>query len=97
MEVVCKVCAAVVNFRIKQSMDLNNTLHGFRSGRGTGTATLEEKLVQQLTGIANEPLLQVSLDVQKLYDSLDRGAVYEDTARIQDGFEHGPPPCTSIG
>ena len=43
--------------------------YGFREGRGTGTAKLEAKLVQQLTRIAHEPLFQVFLDVRKVYDS----------------------------
>ena len=37
---------------------------------GTGTATLEAKLTQQLAGIANEPLFQVFLDVHKAYGLL---------------------------
>ena len=34
---------------------------------------MEENLSQQLEGIAHEPLFKVLLDVQKAYDSLDRG------------------------
>ena len=41
VEVVCKVCAVVVNCRLKRSVTLHDTLHGFRAGRGTGMATLE--------------------------------------------------------
>ena len=43
-----------------------------RGGRGTGTATLESKLAQQLVGLAHEPLFQMFLDIRKVYDSLDR-------------------------
>ena len=68
-----KVCVMVVNFRLKRSVTLHNELHEFRAGRGTGTATLEEKLAQQLAGIAHEMLFKVFLDVQKAYGSLDRG------------------------
>ena len=53
MEVVWKVCAMVVNFRIKRSVNLHDALHGFRLGRVTETATLEAKLEQQLVGIAH--------------------------------------------
>ena len=42
VEVLWKVCAVVVNFRLKRSAVLHNALHGFRTGRGTGT--LESKL-----------------------------------------------------
>ena len=71
VEVVWKVCVAVVNFRLKKSVDLHDTLHSFRAGRGMGTATLEANLEQQLEGITHDPLFQVFLDVRKEYDSLD--------------------------
>ena len=70
---VLEVCATVVNCGLNRSGTLQNELHGFRAGRATGTATLEENLAQQLAGIAHEPLFQVFLDVQKAYDSLYRG------------------------
>ena len=73
VEVVLKVCAAAVNFWLNRGVTLHDELHGFKAGRGIGTATLEEKLAHQLEGIVNKPLLQVFLDVQKVYDYLDRG------------------------
>ena len=60
VEVVWKVCTAVMNFHLKRIMMLHNALNGFRAVRGTGTATLESKLEQQLVGIPHEPLFQVS-------------------------------------
>ena len=72
VEVVWKVCATVVNCCLERSLTLHDALHGFRAGRGTGTATLGAKLAQQLAGIAHEPLFQVLLDVPKAYYSLDR-------------------------
>ena len=51
VEVVWKVCAMMVDFRIKRSVTLHDALHGFRAGRGTGMATLETKLAQQLAGM----------------------------------------------
>ena len=65
VEVVWKVYEVVVNFWIKRSVTLHVALHGLRSGRGLGTSTLEEKLVQQLVDIAHNPLFQVILDVSK--------------------------------
>ena len=73
MEVVWKVCAAVVNFQIKRSVTLYNVLQGFTVGSGMGKVTLEGNLAQQLLGIAHKLLFQVFLDVQKVYNSLDRG------------------------
>ena len=46
VEVVWKICAKVVNCCLKSSVTLHDALHGFRAGRGKGTATLEAKLVQ---------------------------------------------------
>ena len=39
---------AVVSCWTKWSLDLHDALHGFMSGRGMGTTTLEEKLIQKL-------------------------------------------------
>ena len=66
MEVVWKVFVVVVNFRLKRSVTLHDTLCGFRSGIGMGTATLEAKSAQKLTGISHESMLQVLLNVRKL-------------------------------
>ena len=77
MEVVWKVCAAMVNCWINQIVTLDDVLRGFRAGRGMGTATLEAKLLHQLAGISHELLFQVFLGVQKAYNSLDRGRCME--------------------
>ena len=71
MELVWKVCATVVNYRLKQSVILHDGLHGFRGVRGTGTAILEAKLAQQLAGLAHKPLFQMFLDDRKACDSMD--------------------------
>ena len=46
VEAMWKVVAAILNFRITASITFHDFLHGFRAGRGTGTATLEAKLIQ---------------------------------------------------
>ena len=74
---VWKVFATVVNCCLKSSVALHDALHRFRAGRGTGNATSEAKLAQQLAGIAHNPLFQIFLDVRKAYDSLDRGQCME--------------------
>ena len=67
--VVWKSYMAVANCWLQRSVYMHDELHGFRAGRGTCTATLEAKLVQQLAGLVHDPLLQVFLDVCKSYDS----------------------------
>ena len=62
---VWKVYMAVEDCRLKRSVILHSALHDFKEGRGTGTATLEAKLVHKLGGIAHKPLFQVFLDVRR--------------------------------
>ena len=45
--------------------------------QGTGTATLEAKLAQQLARLAHYPLFEVFLHIRKVYESLDRGKCLE--------------------
>ena len=59
---------SIVNSRIQSSIVLHDALHGFRKGRGTGTAIIEAKLEQQLAGIVHEPLFQVFIHVRKAYN-----------------------------
>ena len=86
VEILWKVCAVVINCWLKSSGVLHKTLHGFKTWRGTGTATLEANLSQQLVGIAHKPLFQVFLDVRKAYYLLDRERCLE----LLRGYEMGP-------
>ena len=58
--------------RLKQGVVLPDALHGFKAGRGTGTATMDANMDQQLFGITHNPLFQVFVGIRKLYDSLYR-------------------------
>ena len=55
----------MVDYWLNRGVVLHDALHRFRWGRGTGTATMEAKLTQQLAGLAYEPLFQVFLDIHK--------------------------------
>ena len=46
VEVAWKVCTEVVNFQLKLGVVLNDALHRFRGGWGSGTSMLESKLAQ---------------------------------------------------
>ena len=59
-------------FWIGAAVDFHNTLHRFRSGRGTGTASIEVHLIQKLVDMKEEDLCKVFLDLQKSYDVLNR-------------------------
>ena len=54
VEVMWKVVAVILNLRLTSSITFHDVLHGFLAGRGTGTATLEAKLLQQLAAMREE-------------------------------------------
>ena len=46
VEVMWKVAAAILHRRLTTAITYHDFLHGFRAGHGTGTSTLEAKLLQ---------------------------------------------------
>ena len=66
-----KILILILHRRLA-AIQLHEELHGFREGRGTGTATLEAKLLQQLAAMREEVLYVIFLDLTKAYDALDR-------------------------
>ena len=51
VEVMWKVVAAILHRQLTTAITYHDFLHSFRAGRGTGTATLEVKLLQQLAAM----------------------------------------------
>ena len=86
IEVMWKVVAVILNRRFTSSITYYDALHGFRAGRGTGTATLKAKLIQQLAAMREEVLYVIFLDLTKSYDALDRSRCLE----ILEGYGVGP-------
>ena len=86
VEVVWKVVAAVLNFRLTASITFHDFLHGFRAGLGKGTATFESKLLQQLAALREEVLYMIFLELHKAYDALERSRCLE----ILEGYGVGP-------
>ena len=81
-----KVVAAILNCCFTASITYHDFLHGLRAGRGTGTATLEAKLLQQLTALRKEFLYVILLDLHKAHNALDRSRCLE----ILEGYGIGP-------
>ena len=61
VEVICTLLTLILHRRLK-TIKLHGVLHGFREGRGTGTATLEAKLLQQLAAMREEVLYVIFLN-----------------------------------
>ena len=78
--------AVILNRRLTSSITFHDVLHGFRAGRGTGIATLEAKLLQQLAAMREEVLYVIFLDLTKVYDALDRSMCLD----ILEGYGVGP-------
>jgi hypothetical protein len=72
LDILWKVCSSITNMRLQEAISFHDSLHGFRKGRGTGTASLEAKLQMQLAHIRGIPLFQIFLDLSKAYDTMDR-------------------------
>ena len=72
VEILWKIIANIIDARLKSAIEFHDALHGFRSKRGTGTATMEAKLVQQLAALEQTPLYEIFLDLKKAYDCVDR-------------------------
>ena len=77
VEVLWKVVAVILNRRLTSSITFHDFLHGYMEGRGTGTVTLETKLLQQLADLGEEVLYVIFLDLYKAYDALDRSRYLE--------------------
>ena len=55
-EVMWKVVAEILNFRLRASITFHDFFHGFWAGCDTVTATLEAKLLQQLEALREDVL-----------------------------------------
>ena len=86
VEVTWKVVAEILHLRLTTAITYHNTLHGFRAGRGTGTATLEVNLLQQLAAMREEVLYVIFFDLTKAYNALDRSRILD----ILEGYRVGP-------
>ena len=72
VEVLRKAISGIINQRISSSIQFHYSLHGFHAGRGTGTTTLEAKLLLNIISVRETVLHVIFLDMRKAYYALDR-------------------------
>ena len=77
VEMVWKVVVVILNCRFTASITYHDSLHGLRAGQGTGTSTLEFKLLQQVVDMREAVLHEIFLDLHKSYYSLYRSSCLE--------------------
>ena len=63
----------ITGYDLLSAVEFQDEIHGFRKGRGTGTAILYNKfLCQQSNIVTGKTLKQIDIDLSKAYDTLDR-------------------------
>ena len=86
VEVIWKEVEVILNHRCTSAITYHNLLHGFRAGRGTGTATLKLKLLQNVSALREALLHEILLDLHKTYYALNRSRCLV----ILEGYGVGP-------
>ena len=71
MEVLWKTVTVILNHRLTMVIKFHDNLHDFHSGIGTGTASIESKLLQHLMAMREEVLYDIFLGLHKSYGALD--------------------------
>ena len=71
VEVLRKTESGILNRRLTSVIVYHDIPRGFQAGRGTGTASLEAKLLRQLAAMREEALYEIFLDIHKAYNALD--------------------------
>ena len=72
LESMYKLISMIIHKRMMSSVEFHESIHGFRTNRGTSTAIINIKLRMQLAKREKNPLYMVFLDVKKAYDTIDR-------------------------
>ena len=70
--VMWKVVTVILNQQFTNCFAFQDVLHGFHKFCGTGTASLEAKLIHKLTATREEVLYMLFLHPQNAYAALDR-------------------------
>lgn len=72
-----KLCGKIISKRIGDAIEWHPSVHGFRTKHGTGTATLEVKLLSTLAETKGDTVFQVYLDPKNAFDTVSRSRLME--------------------
>jgi hypothetical protein len=72
LEIIRKLMTAIIDNRLRSTIEFQDEIHRFRKSRGTGTAILCNKLLCQQSNMEGKPLKQIYIDLSKAYNTLDR-------------------------
>lgn len=86
LETVWKVISMIIKERLAARINFDDSLHGFRPQRGTGTAIVEARMNLDYSIQQGRALYQVFLDLKKAYDTLDR----QRTLQLLQAYGLGP-------
>ena len=92
VEVMWKAVVVILNRHFTASIVYHNSLHKLWSGRGTGTATLEVKMFQQVEALRDVVFHAILLDLHKAYTALDRSR-----SKLGDPADHPNHPNKPFG
>jgi Reverse transcriptase (RNA-dependent DNA polymerase) len=70
LETIYKLISMIIHLQLLTTIKLHNAVHGFRTQRGTGTATINVKLLLQKAKRQSNQLYMIFIDVKKAYDSV---------------------------
>ena len=77
LKVLWKTLTGILNLCFTSVIQFHDVFHCFWANRGTGTTTLEKKLIQQLTSMREAVLYEIFMDLQKAYNNLERDRCLE--------------------
>ena len=89
LDTLWKVVEAIIDTSLKLSITFHNVFHDFCTVRVMGTSILELKIIQDLDSIDQDPLFLVSLNLRKLYETLNWGRLLT----TMEVYVSGPHIC----
>ena len=94
---IWKELAVIINCLFTTAITYHNSLHGFQAGCGTGTATLEVNLLQQIAALREAVLNMIFQDLHKAYNALDRSMCLGILEGCRVGTRHLSTPLMVLG